>query len=119
MFTANLLMHTLPFIVNVVKVLFIPSSFTIFSDYSSTSKPIRCVWVNFKRSFQPFYVVSERQREMNRKRQRAFRERNTDTTNHQRDLNRKRQKTFREQNKKRFRNTNKGIQNCKILFVTI
>jgi hypothetical protein len=79
MFTANLLMHTLPFIVNVVKVLFIPSSFTIFSDYSSTSKPIRCVWVNFKRSFQPFYVVSERQREMNRKRQQAFRERNTDT----------------------------------------
>jgi hypothetical protein len=57
---------------------------------------------------------------MNRKRQQAFRERNTDTTNHQRDLNRKRQKTFREQNQKKIQEyfieyykTNKGIQNCK------
>jgi hypothetical protein len=69
MLLPNLLTYTLPFIVYVVKVLLIPSSFKIISDFSSVLKPFSCIWVNFNRSFQPCYVVSERQREMNRKRQ--------------------------------------------------
>ncbi len=59
--SANLLTCLSSFIVDYAKIIFIPSRAVIFSDSHSVFKHLRCMWINFKRSFQPFYIVSERQ----------------------------------------------------------
>jgi predicted methyltransferase len=57
----------------------------------------------FQKKFSTIlYCIRKAIRELNRKRQKAFRERNKDKSEHQKKLHQKRQKTYQEQNKQKI-----------------